>query len=152
MLLYIGLQEGSAGSVLQCIGMPPVPVEPDRALILRAQIGKALDAVSRLEEKLTLQKNIKKNRVHRRWEAYLDMKIAKNRIPEAELRAQVAVWNLTKAPGSIAELQEAEEQLLIYRETYRLAKRLTDKLRKGNIYLSLTSELHSKLRSFGIRV
>lgn len=131
--------------------MPPVPTDPDRALILRAQIGKALDAVTRLEEKHTLQK-VKQNRIYRRWEAYLTMKTAKNRLPEAEWRAKIALYNIKVAPGSIAELQEAEEQYMRYKETYHRAKRITDRLRKGGLYLNLTSELHTQLRIMGLKV
>lgn len=151
VLLYIALKEGSSGSIIQTLGMPPVPTDPDRALILMTQIGKALDAVTRLEAKEVGDPSLRVNRLIRRWESYLNMQVAKNRIPEAEWRVNVALWNLSNG-GSVDELAEAEERLIQLRDLYYRSKRMTDKLRKGKVYLKLASELHTQLRSVGLKL
>jgi len=133
------------------MGMPPVPTDSDRALILRTQIGLALDAVARVEAKES-GRAIKECRILRRWRAYLSMQDAKNRLPEAEWQAAVALHKLEKGGGSLLELQNAEERLLTLRQTHHNAKKLTDRLRKGKVYLKLVSELHRQLRQMGLRI
>lgn len=152
--LYIALSEpgGNAGSILGKLGMPPGAAgDGSSQLIMRASISKALDAVTREEERITGTK-VKVNRVVRRWAAYMGMQVMKNQLAEAEDEASRLLAAHHNGYAEIVDVMAAEEHVITLRKWYLDFKKKNDSLRRGDLYLNLMGVLRERLSEEGVWV
>lgn len=117
-------------------------------LDLMAEIGGAIEAASKEEERLTKKKPTI-NLLVKRWANYLLMVRHRNCLRTARKAASLALSLLDKG-GSVEELQKQEELVLLHSEALKKHKKENDRLRRNKIYLKLMDVFANELRRTGI--
>ena len=146
------MRSGTAGSVLANLGMPRIPSTGDGIFNLSASIGQCIQTVSEEEQRITGKLPKNGNRLVRRWQAYLAMCTARNMIPLIEHQLAVEHHRLESGYGDVERLATLEEELIQIKSTYRRLKRRNDRLRKGRLYLTLSSTMMRELKRRGVHV
>lgn len=141
---------GSAPSPLGKIGIGKAEGDKSAYIDLMAEIGGALSAVDREEERLT-KKKPSVNLLVKRWANYLLMVKSRNSLRTARKGARAALKEV-QLGYPVDNLQEQEEAILSQTEALQFYARENEKLRRNKIYLQLEDVFTSELQRRGVRV
>lgn len=131
------------------LGMPSVR-SGGTYIDMMAEIGGALNAIDKIEHRLT-GRRVEVNTLVKRWSNYLLMVQHRNALKTARKRARTAL-KLAQVSGDISELQEWEEAILRESEAYDFHKKENNKLRKSSLYVNLMGVFRDEVSRRGVRV
>jgi hypothetical protein len=148
---YLSVREGTAGSVLGTLGMPHVKTDGSGTLNLFADIGRALEVVTKEEERI-VHHRVKTNRLVKRFAAYGVMVEARNQLEVCKYDAEMALHLVDLGLGTMDHYQKMEEKLGRLQTIYEEASRQNNRLRKGRLYLELATCMRNELKAREIHI